>query len=76
LIILIMLGEKYKSRSSLRIFLHPSTTSSIFGPNILLSTMSQYSMIFNFKLVWVCWRGEEFLILVQLVVATPTHKIR
>jgi hypothetical protein len=40
LIILIILGEEYKSRSSsLRNFLHYPVTSSFFGPNILLSTL-------------------------------------
>jgi hypothetical protein len=39
LIILIILGEEYKSRSSsLWIFYHSPVTSSVFGPNILLST--------------------------------------
>jgi hypothetical protein len=39
-IILIILGEEYKSRSSsLCSFLHPLVTSSILGPNILLSTL-------------------------------------
>jgi hypothetical protein len=37
LIILIILGEEYKSRSSsLCNFLHSTVTSSLFGPNILL----------------------------------------
>jgi hypothetical protein len=36
LIILIILGEEYKSRSSsLCSFLHPPVTSSLFGPNTL-----------------------------------------
>jgi hypothetical protein len=40
LIILIILGEEYKSRSySLCSFLHPPVTSSLFGPNIPLSTL-------------------------------------
>jgi hypothetical protein len=40
LIILIILGEEYKSRSSLLCtFLHPPGTLSVFGPNILLSTL-------------------------------------
>jgi hypothetical protein len=40
LIILIILCEEYKSRSSsLCIFLYSPVTSSIFGPNILLSTL-------------------------------------
>jgi hypothetical protein len=40
LIILIILGEEYKSRSSsLCSFLHSHITSSLFGPNILLSTL-------------------------------------
>jgi hypothetical protein len=40
LIILIILGEEYKSRSfSLCNFLHSPVTSSLFGPNILLSTL-------------------------------------
>jgi hypothetical protein len=35
-----MLGEEYKLRnSSLCSFLHPPVTSSLFGPNILLSTL-------------------------------------
>jgi hypothetical protein len=40
LIILIILGEEYKSRSSsLSSSLHPPVTSSLSGPNILLSTL-------------------------------------
>jgi hypothetical protein len=40
LIILIILGEEYKSRSSsLCNFLYSPVTSSLFGPNILLSTL-------------------------------------
>jgi hypothetical protein len=40
LIILIILGEEYKSRSSsLCNFLCSPVTSSLFGPNILLSTL-------------------------------------
>jgi hypothetical protein len=41
-IILIILGEKYKScSSSLCSFLHPPVTLSLFVPNILLSTRFQ-----------------------------------
>jgi hypothetical protein len=41
LIILIILGEEYKSlSSSLCNFLHSPVTSSLFGQNILLSTLS------------------------------------
>jgi hypothetical protein len=37
---LIILGEEYKSRSSsLCSFHHPPNTSSLFGPNVLLSTL-------------------------------------
>jgi hypothetical protein len=40
LIIIIILGEEYKSRSTLLFgFLHPLVTSSLFGPNILPSTL-------------------------------------
>jgi hypothetical protein len=40
LIILIILGEQYKLWSpSLCSFLQPHVTSSLFGPNILLSTL-------------------------------------
>jgi hypothetical protein len=40
LIILIILGEEYKSRSSsLCRFLYSPVTSSLFGPNILLSSL-------------------------------------
>jgi hypothetical protein len=40
LIILIILGEEYKSRSSpLCNYLHYPVTSSLFGPNILLSIL-------------------------------------
>jgi hypothetical protein len=40
LIILIILGEEYKLRSSLLCsFLHSAVTSCFFGPNILLSTL-------------------------------------
>jgi hypothetical protein len=40
LIIVIILGEEYKSRSSsLCNFLHSPVTSYLFGPNILLSTL-------------------------------------
>jgi hypothetical protein len=39
-IILIILGEEYKSHSdSLCGFLHPPITPSLFGPNILLSIL-------------------------------------
>jgi hypothetical protein len=40
LIFLIILDEEYKSRNfSLRAFLHFYSTSSLFGPDILLSTL-------------------------------------
>jgi hypothetical protein len=39
LIILITLGEEYKLWSSLCSFLHPPVTSSVFGPNFILSTV-------------------------------------
>jgi hypothetical protein len=40
---LIKLGEEYKSRSSsLCNFLHSLVISSIFGPNILLSTVLKH----------------------------------
>jgi hypothetical protein len=40
LLVLITLGEEYKScSSSLCSFLHPPVTSSLFGPNIFLSTL-------------------------------------
>jgi hypothetical protein len=40
LIILIILCDEYKSRgSSLRRFLHPPVTSSLFGQNFLLSAL-------------------------------------
>jgi hypothetical protein len=43
LIILIMLGKEYKLRSSsLCNFLYSPVTSSLFGPNILLSTLFSY----------------------------------
>jgi hypothetical protein len=45
LIILIILGEEYKPRSSsLCSFLHPPDTSSLLGPNILLSTLLSYTL--------------------------------
>jgi hypothetical protein len=43
LIILIIFGKEYKScSSSLCSFLRPLVTSSLFGPNILLSTLFSY----------------------------------
>jgi hypothetical protein len=39
MIILIILDEEYKLRSSLCSFLQPLVTSSFFGPNILLNTL-------------------------------------
>jgi hypothetical protein len=48
LIILIILGEEYKSRSSsLYNFLHPPVTSSLSGPNILLSTLFSNSLCYS-----------------------------
>jgi hypothetical protein len=45
LIIQIRLGDEYKLRSSsLCGFLHPPVTSSLLGPNILLSTLSSYTL--------------------------------
>jgi hypothetical protein len=45
LIILIILGKQYKIwRSSLYSFLQPPITSSLFGPNILLSTLFSPSL--------------------------------
>jgi hypothetical protein len=46
LIILIILGEEYKLRSSsLCSLLQPPVTSSFFGPNILLNTLSLCSFL-------------------------------
>jgi hypothetical protein len=46
LVILIILGEKYKLWiSSLCSFLQSPVTSSLFGPNILLSTLSLCSSL-------------------------------
>jgi hypothetical protein len=43
LVVLIILWEEYKSRSSLLYcFLHSPVTSSLFGPNILLSTVLKH----------------------------------
>jgi hypothetical protein len=39
LIILIILGKQYNSWNSLYSFLYPHVTSSLFGPNIPLSTL-------------------------------------
>jgi hypothetical protein len=45
LINLIILGKEYKSCSSLSCsFLHLSITSSLFGPNILLSTLFSHTL--------------------------------
>jgi hypothetical protein len=45
LIILIILGEEYKSRSSsLCSFLYLPFTSSLFGPNVFLSNLFSYSL--------------------------------
>jgi hypothetical protein len=50
-IILIILGEEYKSRrSSLCSFLHPPTTSSLFGPNIPLSTLFSNTLSLCFSI--------------------------
>jgi hypothetical protein len=47
LIILIILGEEYKSRSSsLCNFHHSPVTSSLFGPNILLTPCSQTPSVY------------------------------
>jgi hypothetical protein len=48
LIILIMLGEEYKLRSSL--FIQPPITSSLFSPNIFLSTVFS-NLQFGFPLI-------------------------
>jgi hypothetical protein len=51
LIILIILGEEHKSRSSsLCSYLHPPVTSSLFGPNILLSTLFSNTLRVCFSL--------------------------
>jgi hypothetical protein len=51
LIILIVLGEEYKSRSSsLCNFLHSHVTSSLFGPNIFLSTLFSNTLSLCFSL--------------------------
>jgi hypothetical protein len=53
-IILIILGEDYKWRSSsLCSFLHSPVTSSLFGPNILLSTLFSNKGIFIFILYYI-----------------------
>jgi hypothetical protein len=53
-IILIVLGEEYKLCS----FLHPPVTPSLFGPNILLSTLFRFIRIWNLKMenVLRAWR--------------------
>jgi hypothetical protein len=38
-----VLGEEYRSLSSLCSFLHPFVTSSLLGPNILLNTFNPRS---------------------------------
>jgi hypothetical protein len=51
LIILIILGGEYKSRSSsLCNFLHPLVISSLVGPNILLSTLFSNTLSLCFSL--------------------------
>jgi hypothetical protein len=45
LIILIIFGQDYRSlSSSLRSFLHPPVTPSLFGPNVLLDTVFSNSL--------------------------------
>jgi hypothetical protein len=62
-IILIILSEEYKSRSSsLCSFLHPPVTSSLLGPNILLSTLfspSVYVPPFTIPLLSTNILGKE-----------------
>jgi hypothetical protein len=51
LIILIILGEEYKSRSSsLCNFLYSLVTPSLFGPNIFLSTLFSNTLSLCFSL--------------------------
>jgi hypothetical protein len=51
LIILIILGEEYKSRSSLLCnFLYSPVTSYLFGPNIFLSTLFSNTLSLCFSL--------------------------
>ncbi|PNF19718.1 hypothetical protein B7P43_G14767 [Cryptotermes secundus] len=56
LIILIILGEEYKLRSSsLCSFLQTPVTSSLFGPNILLNTKPNESLFKITVVIYVCF---------------------
>jgi hypothetical protein len=53
LITLTILGEEYKPcGSSLCSFLQPPVTSSLFGPNILLSALFSNTLIYVLPLTW------------------------
>jgi hypothetical protein len=74
LIILIILGEEYKSRSSsLCSFHHPPVTLSLFGPNILLSTLFSNALSLCYSLnarngVWHPYKTTDKIIVLYILI--------
>jgi hypothetical protein len=77
LVIVIIFGEEYNLRSySLCSFLQPRVTSSLFGPNILLSALFSNQRICPGPRPFVTFHNKLIFYGEELLVPRPTPKLQ